>query len=81
MTVALAPSALEKARQEGAEKALFYVACQVEQLGYVARLEHESVLEWMGRYKALVEASIQVTADQIDAGRLSLRPLPKGVRS
>lgn len=68
---------LHNTRAEGAEKALFHLACKLETLGFPAPLEGEHPMEWMGRYKALVDELVHMTADEIERGRLSLSPLPK----
>lgn len=68
---------LTRLRQEGADKAMFYVRAVIGRLPVRDPQPGETPAEWMGAWRALVEAQLDLTAGQIARGELSLAPLPK----
>lgn len=64
-------------RREGADKAMFYAQTVVARLPVRDPQPGETPAEWMGAWRALVEAQLDLTARQIERGELSLVPLPK----
>lgn len=68
------------ARREGADKALFYVACALNSMDMPEPREGESPAEWMGRWRAMCEMHVHLVGEKIARGDLNLRPLPKPQR-
>jgi hypothetical protein len=64
-------------RREGGEKAIFHALCLIERLPVRDPLPGESPAEYMGAWKALVEAQLHRLAEQIEAGQINLTPLPR----